>query len=90
MGSEMCIRDRDGIRQAPLETGLRRALVLAELGDDGDLAFLDDIEATGRPDADRDQGDHSQSDASATRRRRRHAAPIAARAIVAAPALTAE
>ncbi|MCY1529220.1 hypothetical protein D9M68_643540 [compost metagenome] len=79
----------DRIRHAPLEAGLGRALVFAELGHDGDLTFLHDVEAAGQPDADCDQSDDAQADARSTRRRRRHAAPVAG-AIVAAPALAPE
>ena len=40
----------NGVRQAPVETRTHGALVLAKLGDDGLLAFLDDEEACAHPD----------------------------------------
>ncbi|KAG0735993.1 hypothetical protein G6F24_018519 [Rhizopus arrhizus] len=57
----------NGIRQAPLETGLRRALVFAELGHNRDLAFLHDVEAASRPDAPRHQGNDAPAEARTTR-----------------------
>src|SRR5690606_14319093 len=79
----------DGVRQAPLEAWGLGALVLAELRDDGNLAFLDDVEAAGQPQQHQHQRHHAHPDAGAAWRRRSHSAAIAGPA-VAAPALASE
>ncbi len=64
LGDEHQFVPLDGVRQAPVEAGVDRGLVLAELGDDGLLPFLDDEEAGAQPDQHGHRGDQADAHAS--------------------------
>src|SRR5256885_9350907 len=81
----------DRVRQPPVDAGAHRALVLAELGDDGLLAFLDDEDARAHPDDEGNAGDQAHAHAGAAHVRRLAAAAIAdGRLATAAARLAAE
>jgi hypothetical protein len=67
----------DGVRQAPVDACAHGALVLAELGDDGLLAFLHDEDARAHPDDEGDARDQAHAHARAAHVGRLAAASIA-------------